>query len=126
MVPPEVLVASKAFDTTVAFVEEARRRLVAAAPVGRSAGAPLAGALAGFEEGLRAAAATMDSWRTDELEDVWAACSEALDESLRLAEALRLGQVPEGYEQLYGTLGDLMDPLQAFANAFERFRELGA
>jgi hypothetical protein len=122
---PEVLRTSQAFRSTLTLVEEAKRRLAAAAPAGRSAGVPLAEALAGFEEGLLAARSTMDGWRAAEVEEVWSGCSAALDESSLRAGRLRLGQPPEGYEQLYGTLGDLMDPLEAFARALDRFRALG-
>ena len=54
-------------------------------------------------------------------------CGSALAEARRRAEDLRLNGAPESYEQLYGTLGDLMEPLdQAFSDALERFRALGA
>jgi hypothetical protein len=109
----------------VNLVEEAKRRLAGAAPGGRSAGVPLAEALLGFEEGLRAATEAMADWGVAELEDVWEACSAGLDESLRRAERLRLGEVPVGYEQLYGSLADLMDPFESFALALQRFRSVG-
>jgi hypothetical protein len=121
---PEVLEAFEAFRQTVDLVEDAKGRLAAAAPGGRRVGIALAEALSGFEEGLRASASAMADWRLAEVEDVWSACSAALDESLRRAERLRLGEVPEGYEQLYGTLADLMDPLDAFAAALQRFRAI--
>jgi hypothetical protein len=122
---PEVRDAFEAFRRSVNLIEAAKRRLAAAAPGGRSAGIPLAEALSGFEEGVREAASTMGGWRVAELEDVWSVCSTGLDESLRRAERLRLSESPEGYEQLYGALADLMDPLDAFAAGLRRFRALG-
>ena len=124
-VRPEVREAFEGFRRTVDLVEEAKRRLAGAAPGGRSAGTPLAEALSGFEVGLRAAAGAMADWRVAELDDAWAACSAGLDESLRRAERLRLGEAPDGYEQLYGSLADLMDPLESFALALQRFRSVG-
>jgi hypothetical protein len=121
----EVREAFAAFHRTVDLVEEAKRRLTAAAPGGRSAGIPLAEALSGFEEGLREAASTMAGWRLAELEDVWSMCSAGLDESRQSVERLRLGQAPDGYEQLYGGLADLMEPLDPFAAGLRRFRALG-
>jgi hypothetical protein len=120
--PREAFVA---FRRTVDRVEEAKRRLAAAAPGGRSAGIPLAEALSGFEGELREAVSAMPEWRLADLEDVWAMCSAGLEESLRRTEVLRLGEAPEGYEHLYGSLADLMDPLDAFAVALRRFRSSG-
>lgn len=89
-------------------------------------GVPLADGLAGFESELREAGRAMAGWRTADVEQTWQECSAALDEASRRSEALRLGQTPSGYEELYTVLADLMEPLEAFAVALERFRELGA
>jgi hypothetical protein len=124
-VRPEVLEAFEAFRRSVGLVEDAKRRLAAAAPGGRSTGIPLAEALAGFEEGLREASSAMADWRVAEVEEVWSVCSAAVAESAKRAERLRLGDVPDGYEHLYGALADLMDPLEAFAAPLRRFRSIG-
>ena len=87
---------------------------------------PLAQALAAFEEGLREAGEALPGWRTSEVEEGWQLCASALLEASRRAEALRLGHPPDGYEQLYATLADLMEPLEVFAVALERFQALGA
>jgi len=113
------------FRQTVAEVEAAKESLAAAAPRGRSAGVPLAEALAGFEQGLRDASVSMPMWRRAAVEEAWGSCRRALDEAGRRAERFRVGQAPEGYETLYGELGDLMEPLDAFAATLERFHELG-
>jgi hypothetical protein len=106
-------------------VDEAKGTLASAAPGGRSAGVLLAEALAGFEQGLREAYASAPSWRLPEVMEAWNVCRASLEEAGRRAERFRLGDPPESYGQLYGELGDLMEPLDAFADAFERFRELG-
>lgn len=119
--------AFEGFRRTVAVVEQAKSALAAAAPTGRSAGASLAEALGAFEAGMRMAVAMMPSWRTAELEDRWAACLAALETAAGDAERVRLHAAPEGYEGLYGTLADLMGPLDAaFTAAADRFRRLGA
>jgi hypothetical protein len=82
--------------------------------------------VARFEEYVREARQAMPSWRTAEVEEAWQSSAGALDESSRRAEALRLGQAPSGYEQLYTVLADLMEPLDAFDTALSRFRDLGA
>jgi exonuclease VII small subunit len=124
-VSPDLREAFVRFRRTVAAVEEAKETLAAAAPRGRSSGVPLAEALAAFEQGLRDASASMPSWRRPEVENVWRACGQGLEEASRGAEGFRMAEMPKGYEQLYGELADLMEPLDAFAAALERFRDLG-
>jgi hypothetical protein len=87
---------------------------------------PLAEALAAFEHGMREAEEALPAWRTSEVEDAWQLCASAVREASSRSEALRLGRPPDGYEQLYATLGDLMESLEAFAVALERFQVLGA
>jgi len=118
--------AYRSFRSAVDALEEAKASLVSAAPTGRRAGGPLAEALAGFEEGLAAARRAMDGWRVPETEEAWLACSAGLLEVGRRADRLRLmEEAPEAYEQLYGMLGDLIEPLEAFDLAAARFRQLG-
>jgi hypothetical protein len=112
------------FLQTLAIVEQGKAALAAAAPSGRRAGIPLAEALAAFEQGLRDALASMSAWRRPEVEGEWTACQEGLEGATRRAEALRLGEAPGGYEGLYGQLGDLMEPLDPFGDALERFQQL--
>jgi hypothetical protein len=124
-VRPDLRRAFDAFRKTLGEVEEAKRALAAAAPGGRTAGMPLAGALAAFEEGLGQARASMQEWRRPEVDAEWSACTEGLEEAARRAEELRLGQTVDGYEQLYGRLAELMDPLDAFGVALDRFSRAG-
>jgi hypothetical protein len=113
-----------AFAQCLDLVERAKASLASAAPGGRVQGLPLAEALAGFEEYLRKAGQAMPPWRTDGMEESWQLCMAGLEESFRRADALRLGDAPSGYEQLYTVLADLMEPLDAFAAALSRYRGL--
>jgi hypothetical protein len=114
------------FEQTLRHVEEAKALLAAAAPRGRTGGVPLAEALARFEEELGSASRSMPAWRTDEVEEQWLACRSGLAEAERRERDLRLEGSPEGYEQLYSTLGAIMEPLdEAFTAALHRFRDLG-
>ncbi|HCO03328.1 MAG TPA: hypothetical protein DIT48_08215 [Actinobacteria bacterium] len=124
-VPPRIREAVTAFLWTVELVEEGKEALLLASPTGRRPGAPLASSLAAFESALSRASDSMPAWRIPEMEEHWVLCSTALGESSQRAEHLRLEANPEGYEQLYGLLADLMSPLEAFAAALERFRGLG-
>jgi hypothetical protein len=124
-IPSDLARAHEAFIRNARMVEEAKRALVAAAPSGRRAGSPLAEAVAAFDSGLAEAQESIASWRHQALEAEWAACLAALRTSAGMAEAVRLGEAPQGYERLYGVLGDVIEPLDAYERAAERFRELG-
>jgi hypothetical protein len=108
----------------VRLVEDAMEALIAARPSGRGPGVPAAEAVAGFEEGIRAARETMSEWRSSDVDVdyAWRACLAGLDEASRRAERLRLESAPAGYEELYGALGDLLDPLEVFAHTLDRLR----
>ncbi len=122
LVRPELADSHVAFLACSQAVAEARTALSAAAPSGRGPGVPLAAALAGFEEQLAEAGRAMSGWRRPEVEDAWRACSTALEQAAERAEELRLAGTPNGYEELYGVLDDVMAPLDTFGPAEEAFR----
>jgi hypothetical protein len=69
----------------------------------------------------------MDAWRAPEVEDAWIRASRGLDRATALADRVRLeGREPAGFEELIALVGDLLEPLDAFSSASERFRELRA
>jgi hypothetical protein len=111
----------KSFDDTVAAVERAKDLLMTAVPSPRGKQRrTVAEAVLDFESQVREAAALMDGWRRAELEEDWRACSEGIDEALRRAEALRLDAPPLDYETLVSALGELIAPLEVFADAARR------
>lgn len=114
--------AFAAFRRVIETIERAKDALLLAVPRGRAPVVPLAEALWEFESAIAEAAEGMPAWRTSDMEEVWAACRSALDRSARSAEELRLGVPPEGYEELYGRLDELLEPLEAFGAAARRFR----
>ncbi|HEX2090496.1 MAG TPA: hypothetical protein VHI54_11315 [Actinomycetota bacterium] len=117
--------AFAAFREVVESVERAKEALVAAAPGRRGPGVQLAEALWAFETGIEEAQDQMAAWRTAETEQAWRSCVSALNQSARSAADLRLGAAPEGYEELYARLAELIEPLEAFGDAARRFRQLG-
>lgn len=115
----------EAFRAVIEPLERGKAALPEAMPTTRLPGRPLAEVLLEFEEGLRAASAAMDAWRTPEVEAEWQGCSAALREALAMTERLRVeAPDPGGFEGLVGLLGDLLAPLEAFEQAADRFRAL--
>lgn len=122
--PRELAGPWNAFLAVVEPVERAKGALMEAVPTARAAGRPLAEALAEFEEGLREGERRMPGWRHPRTEGDWRACRDGVAAALRRAEDLRLSAPDLGFEELLGTVGDLIAPLEAFRVAAERFRSL--
>ena len=101
------------------LADQAKEALLTAVPRGRGPGAPIAEALASFEEHLRVARESLGGWPPAE-EAERLALAGALDESLNRAETLRLEASPEGYEELYALLGEILDPLDALKDVAGR------
>lgn len=108
-----------AFQAALGAVERAKEALVEAVPSPRGrTRRSLAEALAGFEESLAEAAGSLGRW-----DDARApALLAAVDDALGRAEKLRLDAPSLDYEGLVTVLGDLMDPLEAFAVAEDQPR----
>lgn len=123
---PEHLAGSfEGFRGVVSRIERGKSALTEAVPTTRLPGRPIGEVLLEFEDELREALREMPSWRADEVEDVWHRCVDALEAALSLADRLRIeGPAPAGFESLIGTIGELLDPLEAFQDAADRFREL--
>lgn len=125
--PSQLEGAYGVFRATVERLERGKAVLTESVPGTRLPGRPLAETLLEFEEALHEAETGMPAWRAPEVEEVWRACGEAIRTCLAMAERLRLdAELPEGFEALIGTIGDLMAPLEAFEDAERRFRALRA
>ena len=64
----------------------------------------------------------MPAWSAPETAENWGSCSEALDESARRAERLRLEAPPLDFESLVMVLKDLIEPLEVFEDAARLLR----
>ncbi len=74
----------------------------------------MAEAVLEFEEALLEALDRLDAWRGPS--EIVAACRAGIQEALRLAERLRLEAPELDYEGLVTVLGDLIHPLEVFAD----------
>jgi hypothetical protein len=106
-------------------IEAAKGALTDTVPSTRAPGTPLADAILELERRLAAAHVLMPTWRHPDLEDQWRACDEGIRESLVRARLLR-EDPPElgGFEGLIWAVDRLLEPLEAFEAAAERFRTL--
>jgi hypothetical protein len=123
--PNELIAPLKALRAVVVEVEAAKDAMTGTVPSTRSAGTPLAEGIHELEGRLAAAQALMPAWRHPRLEDEWRACDEGIRESLDRARRLR-EDPPElgGFEGLIWAVDQLLEPLEAFEAAADRFRTL--
>jgi hypothetical protein len=111
-----------AFEAVATHVEAAKEALLAAVPGPRRPPAPLAPALAIFEEEIRRARASLEGWGGAATGEIRATCEAALDEAARRGEWLRLEAPTLDFESLVIVLGDLLAPLDAFVDAERALR----
>lgn len=123
--PAELAPVYEAFERVLGEVEPGKQALTEVMPTTRLPGRPLPDALAEFEERLATARETMPAWRRPETEAEWAACAAGIDEALLRARRLR-EEAPDlgGFEGLIWNVENLLDPLDPFEAAVERFRSL--
>ncbi len=123
--PGELEAPFVAFRELVTEVERAKAALAACVPSTRLPGRPLADALLEYEGALRRVHAGMGAWRAAAVEHEWRAAADGLDRALALADHVRTrAATPAGFEGLIAMIGDLLEPLEPFAVAAERFRDL--
>ena len=123
---PALEAAREAFRRVTAELDAAQRVLLAAIPTSRDTGTPLNEAIDGFLAGLGRAGAAMPAWRHNRTETFWRRCAEALSEAR--AQATRLRDDPAArslkFEPLNARLGDLVSPLEEFADVAPEIRRL--
>lgn len=123
---PEIAAVREAFRRVTAELDAAQRVLLAAIPTSRDPGTPLAGAIDGFLAGLGRAESAMGAWRNERTDGAWGRCATALVEAR--IEAQRLREDPNaaslGFEPLNARLGDVVSPLEEFADVAPQIRRL--
>jgi hypothetical protein len=123
--PPELEPAFRAFGEVVDAIEPAKAAVVDVLPGTRLPGRPLNDALVEYCDGIERAGRGMAGWRRPEIEDEWQACAAGLHVAEARATALQGHEHdPQGFEALLGTVQGLIEPLDPFVAAAERFRSL--
>jgi hypothetical protein len=123
--PDQLQVPLGRLRAVAAEIEAGKRAMTGTVPSTRSAGTPLAEGILELEGRLTTARTLMPAWRHPVLEQEWRACDEGIRESLDRARRLR-EDPPElaGFEGLIWAVDQLLEPLEAFEAAAERFRTL--
>jgi hypothetical protein len=123
--PRELDLPLTALRSVVLEVEAAKDAMTGTVPSTRSAGTPLAEGILELEQRLTVAHELMPTWRHPDLDAEWLACNAGIRESLERARRLR-EDPPEltGFEGLIWAVDRLLEPLEAFEVAAERFRTL--
>jgi hypothetical protein len=123
--PPELQPAFRAFSRVIDAIEPAKAAVADVLPGTRLPGRPLNDALTEYRAGVERARAGMDEWRRPEVEAEWLACTAGLTLAANRAEELaRHEDDPEGFEGLLWTVQGLIEALDPFVVAAERFRSL--
>lgn len=121
--PEELLPAWQAFLDCAAVIEGGRRTLLGTMPVGRVAPTPVGLGVDAMAAALDDAQGWMDAWRIEALEDDWRACSDAMDEArTNLAEVREVAAATTELEELQEAVGEVVAPLDAFADAEQAWR----
>jgi len=123
--PPELEPAFRAFSRVVDAIEPAKAAVADVLPGTRLPGRPLNDALTEYRAGIDRARAGMDGWRRPEVEPEWTACAAGLTLAVDRAQALAGHEADlEGFEGLLWTVQGLIEALDPFVAAAERFRNL--
>ncbi len=127
VLPPALVPAHDVFLAVLEELEPAKAGLSDVLPGTRLPGRPLHDALEEFVMRLERAGSLMPGWKRPELEDIWVACDEGVEAALARARTLSAhADEVAGFEQLLGSVEGLLDPLEPFADAEDRFRRLRA
>ena len=123
--PDELVPSLRAFHGVLDEIEPAKAGLTEVVPGTRLPGRPLDDALAEFVVRLTRARELMPAWRRPELEDEWSACAAGLALALdRATQLLDDGYEASGFGSLVALVEDLLDPLEPFSQAEDRFGSL--
>ncbi|MEX0991575.1 MAG: hypothetical protein WD004_04815 [Actinomycetota bacterium] len=122
--PSDLEATYAAFLSAIESVEKAKAAVVAAVPSARYPGVPLGDALGSYDRFLAEADTRMAPWFDERLAGIWEGCDAGIVEARRVGDRLREQPSELGFESLLETVQELLDPLEPFELAEERFRSL--
>jgi hypothetical protein len=123
--PPELQDAFGAFSEVLDAIEPAKAAVADVLPGTRLPGRPFTDALVAYRAGIERARAGMAGWRRPEVDAEWRACAQGLEVATdRSAGLVGREDEPVGFEGLLWTVQALIEPLDPFVAAAERFRSL--
>ncbi|MPZ88601.1 MAG: hypothetical protein GEU81_11120 [Nitriliruptorales bacterium] len=123
--PDRLRPAWEAFHAQAQKVEAARRALLGCLPIGRVDPAPVPVGLDLVRDELHAVAKELKAWRVAEVEADWRAVREAVAEAERaIPRALRTATTTRELEELLDAVGEVVEPLDAWADAEQSWLRL--
>lgn len=104
-------------------IEAGRRVLLGTLPTGRVEPAPVAVGVDALRQSLEDVRAWMPAWRLPQLAEDWDECAAAVDEAeTQCDELLQVAADTDELEELLEAVGEVVAPLDAFADAERAWR----
>ena len=124
--PPEIAPAWETFAAQAQRVQQAREALLSCLPVGRGTQrAPVQVGIELIRDELDAVRPEMGGWRVEPVEDAWQDCVGATDRArARIGRALDVAASTDEAHDLYHEVAAIVQPLEAWADAEERWHQL--
>lgn len=123
--PPEHHAKWWTFLDCAQAIEAGRRVLLGTLPTGRVEPAPVAVGVDALASSLEDVRGWMPAWRLPEIEADWTDCVAAVDEAHgNLDEVLAVAAATSELEELLEAVGDVVAPLDAFADAERAWRRV--
>ena len=121
--PADLVVAWRAFLDCAAVIEGGRRMLLGTMPVGRVEPTPVGLGVDAMAAALDDAEEWMEAWHVEALADDWQDCRDAMAEArANLDEVRAVAAETDELEELQEAVGEVVAPLDAFADAEQTWR----
>lgn len=121
--PDDLQPAWRAFLDCAQVIEGGRRTLLGTMPVGRVEHTPVGLGVDAMAQALDDAAGWMDDWHVEQVAEDWQDCRDAMAEARgNLDEVRAVAAETDELEELQEAVGEVVAPLDAFADAEQTWR----